>query len=518
MTKQMRRLLSCLAILLSVFFLSAQGFAATEITNVRHWAAPDHTRVVFDLSADPNYQFKITENTLTLEFSGASLHSSLPAEKVIDKPGISKILFQSTGRDKCIITIVLGPHIKAEVFKLKKFMEKPDRVVVDIIVGQAAVKEEIPQEPVRVPSVKRRVIVIDPGHGGEDPGAIGQNGTYEKHVVLAIGRDIKKAIDRMPGYRAVLTRDGDYYVSFSRRLNVARKTNAHLFISVHADAARNRQARGSSVYCLSTGAASNEAAKLLANNENLSDIIGGVPEGEGNNQSGEIILNMFQTNTINLSKTYASHLLDQLGRVHCLKYPQFHEAPFRVLKLLDIPAVLLETAFLSHDEEERLLKTSKFRKTIASAVALSVSEYFSSASPAVLTADADKTQDRTIEPGSKKALEAKRPAEKTITYRVKPGDNLNTIARKHETTLAVLLKLNNIKIDDPLYVGRKILVPSGAPEPVARKSLKRYTVKKGDTMFSLAKSCSVTVEELRRINNMSDADSLLLGQKIKLPQ
>lgn len=135
-----------------------------------------------------------------------------------------------------------------------------------------------------------------------------------------------------------------------------------------------------------------------------------------------------------------------------------------------------------------------------------------------MTTDADKTQDTPPEPGLKKTSEAKHLAAKTITYRVKPGDNLNAIARKHETTLAGLLKLNHIKIDDPLYVGRKILVPVGAPEPGAGKSLKRYTVKKGDTMFSLAKSCSITVEELRRINNMSDADSLLLGQKIKLPQ
>lgn len=517
MTKQMRRLLSCAVILLSLF-LSAQGFAATEITNVRHWAAPDHTRIVFDLSADPVYRFNVSENVLTLNFSGASLHPSLPAEKVIDKPGISKILFQSAGRDKCVIKIVLGPHIKTEVFKLKKFMDKSDRVVVDIIVGQAAVKEEIPQEPVKVRSVKRRVIVIDPGHGGEDPGAIGKNGTYEKHIVLAISREIKKAIDRMPGYRAVLTRDGDYYVSFGRRLNVARKTNASLFISVHADAARNRQARGSSVYCLSTGAASSEAAKLLANNENLSDIIGGVPDGEVNNQSGEIILNMFQTNTINLSKTYASHLLDQMGRVNCLKYTHFHEAPFRVLKLLDIPAVLLETAYLSHDEEERMLKTRRFRKKIASAVALSVAEYFASTSPAVLAADEDKTQDRPSKSGLKKTTKAKRPAAKTITYRVKRGDSLNAIARKHGTTLTALLNLNHLKINDPLYIGRKILVPSGAPEPAAGKLLKRYTVKKGDTMFSLAKGCFITVEELRRINNMSDSDSLLSGQKIKLPQ
>ena len=165
-------------------------------------------------------------------------------------------------------------------------------------------------------------------------------------------------------------------MSFRNRLETARRVNADLFISVHADAARNRQARGSSVYCLSTRGASNEAARVLANNENLSDIIGGVPNGESNNQSDEIVLNMFQTHTINMSKTYASDLLDQLGRVHCLKYPIFHEAPFRVLKLLDIPAVLLETAYISNAEEERLLKKSIFRKTIAQAVAASVGNFF----------------------------------------------------------------------------------------------------------------------------------------------
>lgn len=511
----MQKLIACLAILFIALF-SLQGFAATEISNVRHWAAPDHTRVVFDLSADADYQFKISENILTLEFSDASFHPSLPAEKVIDKPGISKILFNVADRDKCIIKIVLKPHLKTEIFKLKKFMDKPDRVVVDIILQQA-VKEEITKEPVKIPSGKKRVIVIDPGHGGEDPGAIGKNGTYEKHIVLAIGREIKKEIDKMPGYRTVLTRDGDYYVSFSKRLNLARQTNASLFISVHADAARNRQARGSSVYCLSTGAASNEAAKLLANNENLSDIIGGVPGGEGNNQSDEIILNMFQTNTINLSKTFASDLLDQLGRVHCLKYPVFHEAPFRVLKLLDIPAVLLETAFLSHDEEERLLKTSRFRKTIASAVALSVANYFSGSSPAVVTVEADKMED-SPQPILKKNAEPPPRPVKTIIYRVKRGESLNTIATKHETNVAALLSLNKLRINDPLYIGRKILIPVAKPEISGGKSLIKYTVRKGDTMFSLAKSCSITVDELRRINNMTDSDSLLFGQKIKLPQ
>lgn len=508
--KWIRVFLYGLALFVAVSW-SSLCLATTEILKVRTWAAPDHTRVVFDLDDEVNYQFQIKDNILTLEFADTTLHPSLPDEKKIGKPGISRIIFTSAGDRFCKIEIILDRYLKADVFKLKKFMDKPDRVVVDVVVGQA-VKEEVAKEPVSLPPSRKRIIVLDPGHGGDDPGAIGKNGTYEKHVVLAISREIKKAIDKMPGYRAILTRDGDYYVSFNRRLQIAREVNASLFISVHADAARNRQARGSSVYCLSNGGASNEVAKLLANNENLSDVIGGVPNSEGNNQSDQIILNMFQTNTINLSKTYAMDLLDQIGRVHDLKYPIFHEAPFRVLKLLDIPAVLLETAYLSNPQEERMLRKSSFHKTIAQAVASSVGNYFSL--PAIAeSGDAGKIPDDQA-PIVKKPEEIRHPV-KTATYRIKRGDTLNSIAREHSTTLAVLLKLNSLAISDPLYAGRKILVP--VAEAASAKPLKSYVIKKGDTLFSLAKSNFITVDELRRLNKMDDSDALLLGRKIKIP-
>jgi N-acetylmuramoyl-L-alanine amidase len=508
--KWIRVFLYGLALFVAVSW-SSLCLATTEILKVRTWAAPDHTRVVFDLDDEVNYQFQIKDNILTLEFADTTLHPSLPDEKKIGKPGISRIIFTSAGDRFCKIEIILDRYLKADVFKLKKFMDKPDRVVVDVVVGQA-VKEEVAKEPVSLPPSRKRIIVLDPGHGGDDPGAIGKNGTYEKHVVLAISREIKKAIDKMPGYRAILTRDGDYYVSFNRRLQIAREVNASLFISVHADAARNRQARGSSVYCLSNGGASNEVAKLLANNENLSDVIGGVPNSEGNNQSDQIILNMFQTNTINLSKTYAMDLLDQIGRVHDLKYPIFHEAPFRVLKLLDIPAVLLETAYLSNPQEERMLRKSSFHKTIAQAVASSVGNYFSL--PAIAeSGDAGKIPDDPA-PIVKKPEETRHTV-KTATYRIKRGDTLNSIAREHSTTLAVLLKLNSLAISDPLYAGRKILVP--VAEAASAKPLKSYVIKKGDTLFSLAKSNFITVDELRRLNKMDDSDALLLGRKIKIP-
>jgi len=508
------KILLCFPVIFILALWSSVCFASTEILKVRNWAAPDHTRIVFDVSEEPDYQFRIKDNVLILEFSNAVLDRSLPAEKSIGKPGIDKIVFSSPDNHKTKIEIVLGQYLKADVFKLKKFMDKPDRVVVDVIVARPE-KEEAAREPAAPSNVRRKVIVIDPGHGGDDPGAIGKNGTYEKHVVLAIGREIKKAIDQIPGFRAILTRDGDYYVSFSRRLQTARDANASLFISVHADAAKNRLARGGSVYCLSTGGASNEAARLLANNENLSDIIGGAPSGEGNNQSDEIILNMFQTNTINLSKTFATGLLDQISRVHTLKYPVFHEAPFKVLKLLDTPAVLLETAFLSNAQEERMLKKSGFHKTIAQAVAFSVANYFTGSTLAASSEESGKDDD-TVASDVKKCADKDQPV-KTAVYRVRRGDTLQLIAVRHETTLATLLKLNKMNINAPLYVGRKILVPAETATAEA-KPLKRYVVKKGDTLYSLAKSNSVSVEELRRLNHMSADEALRLGQKIRLPQ
>ena len=347
--------------ILIVSLISTNCYGSIEILNVRHWTAPDHTRIVLDVDGEPNYEVKESENLLILKFKEASFHQSIPAKIVINKPGIKKMVFRHIDEDTVKIEFVLDKYQKVEVFKLKKFQDKPNRIVVDIILEQVSKEEKI---TARISEPKqKKIIIIDPGHGGEDPGAVGKRRTYEKNVVLSIAREIKKTINKMPGYRAVLTRDGDYYVSFSKRLQKARDSGASLFISVHADAARSRMAKGSSVYCLSTGAASNEAAKLLAKNENLSDILGGVPESEGNTESNQIIMNMFQTNTINLSKIYAGILMKHLDMVSCLKYKSVQEAPFRVLKLPDTPAVLIETAYISNLQEESLLKKKWFSKS-----------------------------------------------------------------------------------------------------------------------------------------------------------
>ncbi len=518
---------SCFLTIFIVFLFSTNCYGAVEILNVRHWTAPDHTRIVLDVDEEPDYEVKENENLLILNFNEATVSKLIPDKIIINKPGIKKMFFYHLDEDTVKIKFILDKYQKIEVFKLKKFQDKPNRVVVDIFLEQVS-KEEKTKALISEPKQKK-IIVIDPGHGGEDPGAVGKRRTYEKNVVLSIGREIKKAINKMPGYRAVLTRDGDYYVSFRQRLQKAKDLGASLFISVHADAARNRSAKGSSVYCLSTGAASNEAAKLLAKNENLSDILGGVPESEGNNESSQIIMNMFQTNTINLSKIYAGILMKHLDTVSCLKYKSAQEAPFRVLKLPDIPAVLIETAYISNPQEERFLKQGSFQKKLALSITSSIEEYLSGTAAAPQSEDVSKKDDETVKSNKKYNDD-----EITTTYyKIKRGDTLFLIAGHFNTKVAVLLKLNNLKLEDPLFAGRKILVPvnktgNEVMTPIAaleqndksnvrKKSSRIYTVKKGDTLFLLAKNNSTTIQELLKINNMKITDPLLYGQKIKLP-
>jgi N-acetylmuramoyl-L-alanine amidase len=427
-------------LIILAFILASSNCYGLEISNFRHWTAPDHTRIVLDVDDVPDYTVKENGNLLTLTLKESSLDKTIRPSLVLNQPGIKKIVFHQSREGNVRIEFILDRHQKVEVFKLKKFQDKPDRIVVDIILEEVHKELKTKKEVSAVK--KKKIIIIDPGHGGEDPGAVGKKKTYEKNIVLSIGRELQRSINKMPGYRAVLTRDSDYYVSFKKRLQKARDLNASLFISVHADAARNRSARGSSVYCLSTGAASNEAAKLLARNENLSDILGGVPESEGNNESNQIIMNMFQTNTINLSKIYAGTLIKHLGTVNCLKYKIVQEAPFRVLKLPDIPAVLIETAYISNPQEENLLKKNGFQKTLAAAISSSIREYLG---------DTDKAQQSNNEPV-------------TSNYKIKKGDTLFSVARRFNTKVDDLLKLNHMELEDHLLIGRKITVPANKAE------------------------------------------------------
>ena len=219
-------------------------------------------------------------------------------------------------------------------------------------------------------------VAIDPGHGGEDPGAVGKGGTREKDIVLQIGKRLKAKIDGTPGMRAYLTRDADYFVPLHVRVEKARRVKADLFISIHADAFVRPTAGGSSVYVLSSRGASSTAARWLAKKENAADLIGGVNIGNQNNQVAKLLLDLSTTAQIKDSIQVADAMLNELEGVYRLHKPQVEYAGFAVLKAPDIPSVLVETSFISNPSEERLLRSRAHQEKIVSALHAGVSKFF----------------------------------------------------------------------------------------------------------------------------------------------
>jgi len=242
---------------------------------------------------------------------------------------------------------------------------------------EAIMRSTTPPPAPRTQGRKRQItVVIDPGHGGEDPGAVGPTGLYEKDVVLAIARMLKSRIDSQPGMRALLTRDSDFFVPLNTRVLKARRAQADLFVSIHADAFTRRGANGSSVYALSHRGASSTSAKWLANKENAADLIGGINLGSQDQQIAKVLLDLSTTAQINDSLKLGSQVLNEISRINRLHKPQVEQAGFAVLKAPDIPSILIETAFISNPDEEQKLRTSAYQQKMASAIHTGILAYF----------------------------------------------------------------------------------------------------------------------------------------------
>ncbi|MHB8769592.1 MAG: N-acetylmuramoyl-L-alanine amidase [Syntrophales bacterium] len=528
--------------------------ALHEIKGIRHWVAPDHTRVVIDLTGDCRYTVAKGERTLAIDLEETAFPAALSPLIVLNKPGVEGVAVSPRPNSGVRVELYLPEDVQTKVFKLKEFQDKPYRIVVDIVLPDAARRESEAREQVKI-TRKDRIVVIDPGHGGEAVGAVGRRGTYEKDVVLAIGRKLRKALSGRPGYRAFLTRDGDYYVPFSKRLMIAREYGADIFVSIHADAAKSRAANGSSVYCLSTGGASSAAARILARNENLADVVGGVPAGEGGDASDPVILDMFQTRAINQSRTFGGGLLQHLERVNHLKFATIQEAPFIVLNLPDIPSVLIETAYISNPKEELLLRSDRFQQRIAESIARSIVEFLPPLPPVAVLATGRKdgqgqaagtvavtnpAPERPPETAARRAAGDRQrdnaaktlPAGERISrHRVKRGETLQGIARRYGTSVAALCELNRMKPGDSLHADRSLKI-SGAREGAAgdrrsagtmnRTSAAKegrvvYRVKRGDTLTAIARRHGTTVRVLGELNHLPPGTPLYVDRKLILP-
>jgi N-acetylmuramoyl-L-alanine amidase len=297
-----------------------------------------------------------------------------------NRPGIVRVVLDLKG------------EVKPQVFTLKPIGEYGHRLVLDIfplvaIDPLAALLEEqqkamamkppaLPgKEPEKPASVRLATIVLDPGHGGEDPGALGRLGTREKKVTLVIARRLKALIDAEPNMRAVLTRDGDYFLPLHARVEKARKVRADLFVSIHADAFIRPHARGSSVFALSERRATSEAASWLAKKENDADLIGGVNLDVKDKYLAQTLLDLSQTATIDHSLRLGSSVLKRLGGVNTLHKPRVEQASFAVLKAPDVPSILVETAFISNPEEEKRLNDEAYQDKLARAILEGIRDY-----------------------------------------------------------------------------------------------------------------------------------------------
>ena len=387
---------------------------AGRIASARMWPAQEYTRVILESPAPIEYALLVLKNPdrLVLDLPGTELTSELaqlPNRVQPTDPYISGIRVGKKAPTVVRVVLDLKAEVKADAFALQPFAGFGHRLVLDVYpltpvdplmalleserAKEGAAPVRAPESPVPPrerpsasrpdagPKPRRITIAIDPGHGGEDPGAIGRRGTYEKNVALAIGRKLKTLVDAEPNMRAMLTRDDDYFVPLADRVQKARRVQADLFISIHADAFREPNARGSSVFALSESGATSAAAKWLAQKENSADLIGGVDLDRRDPVLARTLLDLSQTAQINDSLKVGRQVLEGIGTHNALHKATVEQAGFAVLKAPDIPSILVETAFISNPDEELKLRSEHHQQKFAGSIRDGVARYFAQNPP-----------------------------------------------------------------------------------------------------------------------------------------
>ncbi len=424
----------------SLLILSCGAMAAERVNGVRMWPAPDSTRLVFDISGPVEHSLFSLEgpDRLVIDLKGVAM----PGE--VQGLDYSNSLLRGirTGvRNDNDLRIVLDLRgkVRPKSFLLRPNDEYGHRLVVDLL--DASSQGSAPVRSVEAgPSRDRDVIiVIDAGHGGEDPGALGPGRIREKDVVLAIARRLAALINKQHGMRAVLTRDGDYFIPLRKRVDLARTQRADLFISIHADAFNDPRARGASVYALSPRGASSEHASLLAAKENSSDLIGGVSLDDKDDVLASVLLDLSQTASIEASMDVGAQILKGLGGIAHLHKRRVEQAGFRVLKSPDVPSILIETAFISNPREARLLRSADYQQKMAEAIVTSLREYFRTNAP----------------PGTVLAQRGQQGEER---YTIRRGDTLSGLAQRYRVSLEELRSANNLT-SNTLRIGQELRIP-----------------------------------------------------------
>ncbi|HEY6130412.1 MAG TPA: N-acetylmuramoyl-L-alanine amidase [Halioglobus sp.] len=422
-------------------FLWASSAWAAEVHDVRLWRAPDHTRIVFDLTGPAQHSLVVLSNPgrIVLDIQNTKLRADLARLKLATTP-IAAIRSGTLEGDLRVI-METSAKVDPRSFSLKANDQAGDRLVVDLYDQQVKAAEV--KKSVEHSARRDLIIAIDAGHGGEDPGAMGPGRVQEKDVVLAIARELSALFQADSGFQPTMIRSSDYYISLKGRRDLARKRQADLFVSIHADAFDRKDAHGASVYALSTTGATSTAALYLAERENAADLVGGVTLSDKDDVLAGVLADLSMTSTLDTSLKLGDRVLRNVDSIANLHKNNVEQAGFAVLKSPDIPSILVETGFISNPQESSQLASRQYQKKMASAIHRGIREWFLAHPPSGTLLAWQKQQ------GGPKGGQQ---------YIITHGDTLSGIADRFSVSLADLKSSNSIS-SSKIVVGQKLTIP-----------------------------------------------------------
>ena len=416
---------------------------AAEVLDVRLWRAPDHTRVVFDLSEPVSHSLLELDNPrrLVVDLPDARLLEAL-TDLPLENTPIDRVRSGVREGDDLRIVFDLAAQIRPKSFPLAPNERTGHRLVLDLFdVGSEGEDSQDVKSVEQLSDRRDIVVAIDAGHGGEDPGALGPKKLQEKKVVLAIARKLQAKLRDTPGLKPVMIRDGDYYVSLRGRRDLARKYQADLFVSIHADAFRQASANGASVYALSTKGASSTAAQYLADRENAADLVGGVRLSDKDDVLAGVLADLSMTATLDTSLSLGARVLGEIDDIAKLHKRKVEQAGFAVLKSPDIPSILVETGFISNPGEADRLNTSAYQDKMARAIHDGIVVWFKSHPPAGTLLAWQRAQ----QGGARQ-------------YVIARGDTLSEIAERYRVSVKSLKETNGIS-GSTIRIGQVLTIP-----------------------------------------------------------
>ncbi|WP_435248362.1 N-acetylmuramoyl-L-alanine amidase [Vibrio sp. nBUS_14] len=513
-----KRLFSSVAVMAAVFSLLFSSLvSANSLKGLRVWPSPEETRVVIDLKSEADFSYFTlsSPSRLVVDLKHTNLATKLPVV-VKDSPVLSKVR-KSSPPDNNTYRLVfeLKKSSKANLFKLSPTPggQYGHRLVIDFLHGAVSkgTTTSTPSKPVvskNINQVKRQkdiLIVIDPGHGGEDPGSIGPSRKYEKDATLSIARKLAAQLNAIPGIKTRMTRNADYFVNLNRRVAIARENEAHLFISIHADAFTTPQPQGGSVFVLNTRRANTEISRWIENKEKQSELLGGSGAAFTGNiddkNVNQTLLDLQFSHSQKEGYKLATTILSEMGKVAKLHNSKPINTSLAVLRSPQIPSVLVETGFISNPTEEKLLFQRSHQDKLARAVTKAVVKYLKANPPeGIILSNA------TSSTGS------------ASQHKVSRGESLSVIASKYGTSTQTLMKLNNLK-SSSLAIGQVLKIPSSASGSSSSSAVKTktitHTVKSGEYLGKIASRYKVRVADIKRENRLR-SETVRVGQKLRI--